>query len=73
MFKDVGFLLKIKTNLKKVDFLDVMFNLITGLYPTYKKLNHSLLYINTSSDHPPKIIKQRTNSINKRLYEKLAN
>ena len=30
MFKGVGFQLETKTNLKKVEFLDVTFNLITG-------------------------------------------
>ena len=73
MFKDIGFQLEIKTNLKKVEFLDVKFNLITGLYTPYEKPNDNLLYINTSSDHPPQVIKQLTNSINKRLCENLAN
>ena len=58
MFKDVGFQLEIKTNLKQVEFLDVTFNLITGLYKPYKKPNDNLLYINTSSNHPPQVIKQ---------------
>ena len=53
MFEDVGFRLEIKTNLKQVEFLDVMFNFITALYTPYKKPNDYLLYINTSSDHPP--------------------
>ena len=57
MFKEVGFQLEIKTDLKKVKFLDVMFNLITGLYTLFKKSNDDLLYVNTSSDHPPQIIK----------------
>ena len=58
MIKDVGFQLEIKTNLKQVEFLDVTFNMITGLYTPYKKPNDNLLYINTSSDHPPQVIKQ---------------
>ena len=73
LFKEVGFQLEIKFNLKKVEFLDVIFNLITGLYTPYKKPNDDLLYINTSSDHPPQIIKQLTNSINKRLCKNSAN
>ena len=58
MFKDIGFQLEIKTNLKQVEFLDVIY-----------KPNDNLLYINTSSDHPPQVIKQLTNTINKRLCE----
>ena len=73
MFKEVGFLLEIKTNFKKVEFLDVTFNLITGLYIPYKKPNDNSLYINTSSDHPSQVIKHLTNSINKRICENLAN
>ena len=73
LFKDTGFQLEIKTNPKKVEFLEVTFSLITGLYTPYKKPNDNLLYINTSSDHPPQVIKQLTNSINERLCENSAN
>ena len=73
MFKDIGFQLEIKTNLKQVEFLEVTFNLITNLHTPYKKPNDNLLYINTSSDHPPQVIKQLTNSINKRFCENSAN
>ena len=73
MFKGVGCQLEIKSNLKKVEFLDVRFNLITGLYTPYKKPSDNLLHINTSSDHPPQIIKHLTNSITKRLCEHSAN
>ena len=69
----IGFKLEIKSNLKKVEFLDVTFNLITSLYTPYKKPNDNLLHINTSSDHPPQVIKQLTNSINKILCENWAN
>ena len=57
MFKKVGFQLEIKTHIKKVEFLNVTFNLITGSYTPYKKPKDNLLYINTSSDYPPQIIK----------------
>ena len=73
MFKDIGFQLEIKTNLKQVEFLEVTFNLITNLHTPYKKPNDNLLYINTSSNHLPQVIKQLTNSINKRLCKNSAN
>ena len=73
MFKEVGFQLEIKSNLKKVEFLDVTFSLITGLYTPYNKPNDNLLCINKSSDYPPQIIKQLTNFISKRLCENSAN
>ena len=43
MFKEVGFQLELKTNHKKAEFLDVTFNLITGLYTPCKKPNNNLL------------------------------
>ena len=53
MFKEVGFQPEIESNLKKIEFLDVTFSLITNLYTAYKKPNDNLLFINTSPDHPP--------------------
>ena len=66
-FKEVGFKIKIKTNLKIVDFLDITFNLTNGTYRPYKNPNDSLLYVNTSSNHPLQVIKQLLIFINKRL------
>ena len=67
IFKDVGFKTEIQTNVKIVDFFDVTFNLGNGTYRPYKKSNEPSLYINTSSNHPPQVIKQLPKSINKRL------
>ena len=52
-FKNSGFKIKIKTNLHIDNVLDVTFNLLDGTYKPYKKFNDQLLYVNTSSDHPP--------------------
>ena len=67
IFKEVGFIIEIQTHLKIVNFLDVTFNLASGTYRPYKKANESLLYINTSSNHPPQVIKQLPTSISERL------
>ena len=67
IFKDVGFQLEIETNLKVVNFLDVTFNLPKNSFRPYKKPNDELLYIHTSSNHPPQIIKQLPDSISERL------
>ena len=56
IFKNAVFKIEIKTNLHVVDFLDVTFNLLGGSCKSYKKLNDQLLYVNTSSNHPPQII-----------------
>ena len=71
LFNEARFQLEIETNLKKVDFLDVMSNLITSLCKPYKKPNFILLYIDTSTDHLPQIIKQLTSSLNVIPYMKI--
>ena len=73
IFTEVGFQLKIKSSLKKVQSLDVTFNLITDLYTHLIRKLTAMLYIKTCSDHPPQIIKQLANFINKRLCENSAN
>ena len=67
------FNIEIKTNLHIVDFLDVTFNLLDGTYKPYKKPNDQLLYVNTSSNHPPGIIKQLPISVNNRLSNNSSN
>ena len=71
--KDLGFQIEIETNLKEVNFLDVTFNLNPGLYKHYKKPNEQLLYVTTSSDHPPQVIKQLPNFINRKRIENSSN
>ena len=66
-FQSIGFKIEIVTNLQEVDFLDLTFNLISSTYHPYKKPNDNLTYINTSSNHPPNIIKQLTKTISERL------
>ena len=66
IFKEVSFKIEIQTHLKIVNFLDVTFNLANGTYRPYKKANESLLYISTSSNHPPQVIKQLPKSISER-------
>ena len=41
-----------------VYFLDITFDLLDRTYKPYKKPNNQLLCVNTSSNHPSKIIKQ---------------
>ena len=67
MFKEIGFKIEIETNLKIVNFLDVTFNLADSTYRPYRKPNDNLLYIHTSSNHPPQVIKYRPDSIKERL------
>ena len=73
IFKGIGFSIDIQTNLKEVDFLDVTLNLQNGTYRPYKKAKDKLLYIHSSGNHPPPIIKQLLNSISERLSKNSFN
>ena len=72
IFKNAGFKIEI-TNLHIIDFLDVTFNLLDETYKLYKKPSDQLLYVNTSSNHPPQIIKQLPISISNRLSNNSSN
>ena len=56
IFKEIGFKIETKSNLEVVDFLDITFNLSNGTCKPYRKSNDKLLYINTSSNHSPKLL-----------------
>ena len=75
IFKEIGFKIEIKPNLKVVEFLDIIFNLSNGTYKPYTKPKEKLLHVNASSNHPPhpkKYIKQIPISIAKRLSKNLS-
>ena len=55
--KLLGFRITTNTNLKIVNFLDLTLNLKKGTFKPYKKENDTPIYIHTSSNHPPLIIK----------------
>ena len=72
-FKGIGFSIHMQTNLKEGDFLDVALNLQNDTYRPCKKPNDKLLYIHSSSNHPPQIIKQLPNSISEILSKNSSN
>ena len=67
LFKKYQLNLGIKCNLKIVDYLDISFNLNTGIYKPFSKPNKKPLYINASSNHPPPVLKQIPKSVSKRI------
>ena len=73
MFKEIGFKIEIEAHLKIVNFSDVTFNLTNSTYRSYIKPNDNLLYIHTSSNHRPQIIKQLPDSIEERLSNNSSN
>ena len=56
-------------NLTKVNFLDVTLNLKSGRHSPYKKEGNTPLYAHKQSNHPPSILRNILESINKRLQE----
>ena len=52
-----------------MDFLDVTFNLVTGKFFPFRKPNSQPLYINKKSHHPPTILRDLPDMINKRLSD----
>ena len=64
---DLGLKITVQSNLKVVDYLDVMLNLATGRYYPFRKPDNNPLYINANSNHPPSTIRQIPTSIGTRI------
>ena len=73
MFQTHGLKLEIKCDLRKVDYLDITFDLNTGSYRPYRKPNNNTRYINARSNHPPSILKQILAAISKRISTNSSN
>ena len=73
LFKNEGLSITIETNLFETDFLDVTYNLATGKFFSFRKSNKQTLYINAKSNHPPNILRDLPNMINKRLSDLSCN
>ena len=57
----------IKANKNVIDFLDIAMDLRTGVHKPFMKPNNTPLYVHNKSNHPPNIIKNIPESINRRL------
>lgn len=57
----------IDANKKIVNFLDVTLNLNTGSFMPYIKPNSTPTYVHSKSNHPPEVLKNIPDAINKRL------
>lgn len=68
-FHKYGLKITIDANKKIVNFLDVTLNLTTGKHSPYAKPNNVPIYVHSKSNHPPNIIKNIPESINRRLSE----
>ena len=59
--------INVECNLRITDFLDVIFDLRTGNYSQYRKVNNELLYIHKQPNRPSSITKQIPAMISKRI------
>ena len=59
--------------MKCIDFLDVSLDLENDLSKPYLKPNNSIMCVNVGSNHPPSILKNISENINKRLNSLLKN
>ena len=53
--------------LETVNFLDVTLDLTSGSYKPFMKPNNKILYVHRQSNHPPALLKNIPENINKRL------
>ena len=67
IFKAHGLRITAEIHHQTVNFLDITLNLPDETYAPYTKPNNVPLYVNRNSNHPPTIIKQIPQSINKRV------
>ena len=67
IFKEHGLGTTATANLKKVDFLDITFDLEADSFKPYIKEGNTPLYVHKLSNHPPSVIKNIPESVNRRL------
>ena len=67
IFNDLNLKITTHVNHQIVNFLDVTLDLSTGIYKPYMKPNNPILYVNRLSNHPPAVIKNIPENVNRRL------
>ena len=63
----------IEVGLTKVNFLDVTLDLSEGTYRPYRKPGDKPLYVDSWSNHPPRVLQNIPTGINRRLCEISSN
>ncbi len=67
ILKETGFRITIESGLAATDFLDVNLDLVHNTYSPYKKPNSRTKYVDTSSNHPPHVLKAIPKMVHGRL------
>ena len=73
ILKENNLTITVESNVKSVNFLDMNFDLQTGIYKPFMKPNDTPVYVHQLSNHPPGILKNIPHSVNKRLNTISAN
>ena len=73
IFRKYGLKITVEANIKTADYLDITLNLTTEEYYPYMKAGNAPLYVHSKSNHPPTILKNLPESVNKRLSELSSN
>ena len=69
VFKNNNLKITIEANKKVINFLDVTLDMNTEKFKPYAKSTNTPLYLHSKSNHPPSIIKNIPESVNRRLSE----
>lgn len=69
IFANNNLRITIEANKKTVNFLDVTLDLTTERFKPYSKPANTPLYVHSKSNHPPNILRNIPEAINKRLSE----
>ena len=67
LFKEERLSITCESNLDRVQFLDVLFDLKDGSYRPYHKINAKVQYVSTFSNHPRIVLDNIPRGINQRL------
>ena len=69
VFNDLNLNITIEVGLTRVNFLDVTLDINKGTFKPYRKPGDKPLYVNNWSNHPPRVLDNIPQGINRRLCE----
>ena len=69
VFRDNDLKITVEANITKVNFLDITLDLKSGKFYPYMKEGNIPLFVHRESNHPPSILRNIPEAINKRLSE----
>ena len=73
LFKKSNLNLEMRCNLKTVDYVNRRFDLDTGIYKPYKKMDNFRWFINKTSNQSTTVLKQIPKSVSRRISSNSCN